>query len=185
MMKQLMILLFSLSVLLAACNDEPKTEDKPKAEVKINKADDAKKKIEEAKERGRKNADKTTEEDKFDTEKYNQARLCLTDAAIAGKGKCTDIENSEEYSKAWNNLTNEGYICQGNQCSLVETEAPTTEVPVTEAPVTEAPVTEAPVTETPVTEAPPVEEQTEQPVSPLPIEPGGLSTEAPIPEVAP
>ncbi|TDM07876.1 hypothetical protein [Macrococcus lamae] len=183
-MKQLIVLVLCLTVFLAACSNEPKTESKksssPKVEVKVNKADEAKKKIEAAKERGRKKSDKTIEEDKFDTEKYNQARLCLTDTSMAGTKDCTRIENSEEYSRAWNNLTNEGYICQSGHCAQVQkSEEPSTEA-VTVEPATEAPATEAPSTEA-VTEQPPVEEASTE----SPIDPSGLSTEAPIPDVAP
>ncbi|KAA1037641.1 hypothetical protein ERX35_009700 [Macrococcus equipercicus] len=172
-MKQLMLLLLSLSVLLSACNSTPKTEDKktvnadgttetPKVEVKVKQSDDARKKIEAAKERGRK---KSSTAEGLDTDKYNQAKSCLTEASMADTKTCTDIENSVEYSRAWNNLTAEGYICQHKQCEAVEQPEPATETPTTESPSSEA--------------------ATEQPVSTEIIKPGGLSTEAPQPDVAP
>lgn len=59
-----------------------------------------------------------TQHTTYDTERYNSARLCLTTPGKEDEASCKDIVNTPEYSKAWNNLTNEGYICKSGQCDI-------------------------------------------------------------------
>lgn len=162
-MKQLMMLMLSLTMLVSACNNAASTDNKdgkPEVEVKINKAEEAKKKIKEARERGRATTEGATTEETLNTDKYNSARDCLLNGATAD---CSGIENSEEYSKAWNNLTSEGYLCQNGRCYSPE-EQQTTEAPAdiqsteesTEEVSTEVQSTEGPATDI-VTEAPQVQ----------------------------
>ncbi|RXK17256.1 hypothetical protein [Macrococcus sp. DPC7161] len=57
----------------------------------------------------------------FDSSIYNEARQCL----ITGT-KCASIADTKEYSRAWNNLTSEGYLCQSGKCTK-QSEPKTTE----------------------------------------------------------
>lgn len=159
-MKQLIMLMLSLTMLVSACSNgasSDKKDEAPKVEVKINKAEEAKKKIKEAKERGKKaTTEEVTTEAAIDTDKYNAARECLLNGVSTD---CSDLENSEEYSKAWNNLTSEGYLCQDGRCYSPEQQQ-TTEAPADTQ--TEAPSTEEQSTEVPATDAP-ADVQTEVP----------------------
>ncbi|MCH4984330.1 hypothetical protein AB4G91_08525 [Macrococcoides goetzii] len=142
MKKWISILL--MSVVLCACGkaeDAPKKVDhKPDIEVKVKppvdkkKTDDtkktAKKEKNSTKEKKEKNSTATTTTTKtvqtsrgYDTERYNLARTCLVTPGKEKTADCQDISHTSEYSKAWNNLTSEGYICRSGQCNLaVQTE---------------------------------------------------------------
>ncbi|MFC6293110.1 hypothetical protein BHU61_12980 [Macrococcus epidermidis] len=140
MKKWISILL--MSVVLCACGkaeDAPKKVDhKPDIEVKVKppvdkkKTDDtkktAKKEKNSTKEKKEKNSTATTTKTVqtsrgYDTERYNLARTCLVTPGKEKTADCQDISHTSEYSKAWNNLTSEGYICRSGQCNLaVQTE---------------------------------------------------------------
>lgn len=140
MKKWISILL--MSVVLCACGkaeDAPKKVDhKPDIEVKVKppvdkkKTDDtkktAKKEKNSTKEKKQKNSTATTTKTVqtsrgYDTERYNLARTCLVTPGKEKEADCQDISHTSEYSKAWNNLTSEGYICKSGQCDLaVQTE---------------------------------------------------------------
>lgn len=140
MKKWISILL--MSVVLCACGkaeDAPeKVDHKPDIEVKVKppvdkkKTDDtkktAKKEKNSTKEKKEKNSTATTTKTVqtsrgYDTERYNLARTCLVTPGKEKTTDCQDISHTSEYSKAWNNLTSEGYICRSGQCNLaVQTE---------------------------------------------------------------
>ncbi|TDM40686.1 hypothetical protein ETI06_06410 [Macrococcoides goetzii] len=147
MKKWISILL--MSVVLCACGkaeDAPeKVDRKPDIEVKVKppvdkkKTDDtkktAKKEKNSTKEKKEKNSTAITTKTvptsrSYDTERYNLARTCLVTPGKEKEADCQDISHTSEYSKAWNNLTSEGYICKSGQCDLAvqtETEAKTIE----------------------------------------------------------
>lgn len=139
MKKWISILL--MSVVLCACGkaeEEPKKVDhQPDIEVKVKppvdkkKTDETKKTLKKEKHSNKQKNDKnSTSTSKtvqtsrsYDTERYNLARTCLVTPGKEKEADCQDISHSSEYSKAWNNLTSEGYICRSGQCNLaVQTE---------------------------------------------------------------
>lgn len=145
-MKKWMSVLLS-AIILCGCGkaeEQPKEksqeiEKKPEIEVKVKPPKDEKSKKD--KQTTKKNTKKTkqnqSKEDKvantmptpsqteptYDTERYNTARLCLITPGKENEADCQDIMNTPEYSKAWNNLTSEGYICQSGQCNLAQQQA--------------------------------------------------------------
>lgn len=201
MNRHIMLILTSVLV-LTACNDEQEKEhkeSKPKIEVKVNPEEKESKKTTEkntdkAKSRTTENAtaeasdeqiathdsnQNSVEQDTIDTAKYNDSRNCL----ISGgeRAECVVLAETKEYSKAWNNLTNEGYNCKDGACyqlnpstqtqdsahpvtherpeTVQPSTQPTQELPTSENPTTEVPTTEIVTTEVPSTEQP----QTVQP----------------------
>ncbi|TDM22756.1 hypothetical protein [Macrococcoides canis] len=201
-MNRLIMLILTSVLVLTACNDEQEKEHKesnPKIEVKVNLEKKESKKTTEkngdkAKSRSTENAtteasdeqiatqdsnQNSVEQDNIDTAKYNDSRNCL----ITGgeRAECARLAETKEYSKAWNNLTNEGYNCKDGACyqlnpstqtqdtaSPVTQERPETVQPSTqptlESPTSEIPTTEVPTTELPTTEIVTIEvPSTEQP----------------------
>lgn len=139
MKKWISILL--MSVVLCACGkaeEAPKKVDhKPDIEVKVKppvdkkKTDETKKTVKKEKhskkqknEMNNTSTSKTVQTSRsYDTERYNLARTCLVTPGKEKEADCQDISHTSEYSKAWNNLTSEGYICRSGQCNLaVQTE---------------------------------------------------------------
>lgn len=139
MKKWISILLMSL--VLCACGkaeEEPKKVDhQPDIEVKVKppvdkkKTDETKKTVKKEKhskeQKNEKNSTSTSRtvqtSRSYDTERYNLARNCLVTPGKEKEADCQDISHTSEYSKAWNNLTSEGYICRSGQCNLaVQTE---------------------------------------------------------------
>ena len=181
-MNRLIVLVLTSLLMLTACgnhNEKQQEKDtKPKVEVKINpekKSNDKKKSEKKTEETN--TIEKSTESNEtvvhidsnegtqtnhIDTNKYNQARDCLVNGN--NNHQCHAIAETKEYSKAWNNLTNEGYNCKNGACYEMSTEhsnpktheqpstvQPSVEVS-TEQPTTESPTTEAPSTESPTSE---------------------------------
>ncbi|WP_312040032.1 hypothetical protein [Macrococcoides bohemicum] len=139
MKKWISILL--MSVVLCACGkaeEAPKKVDhKPDIEVKVKppvdkkKPDKTKKTVKKEKhskkqknEMNNTSTSKTVQTSRsYDTERYNLARTCLVTPGKEKEAVCQEISHTSEYSKAWNNLTSEGYICRSGQCNLaVQTE---------------------------------------------------------------
>lgn len=164
-MKKLMLLVMCITVVLLACNNKEDKKEQtkhsinnqnkdenekdmtknPAVKVKINKASDAKKKIEASRAKGAKYD--SSEALAFNTERYNLAINCLTDTMLYSQPGCQQILNTQEYSRAWNNLTENGYICQNGHCTI-PTETPQTETPQTETPYV-PPTQSEPQTEAP------------------------------------
>lgn len=59
----------------------------------------------------------------LDSEKYNLARECLITSKRKNDADCQSVGNTREFSKAWNNLTAEGYICKSGRCSAEQEES--------------------------------------------------------------
>lgn len=205
-MNRLIMLILTSVLVLTACNDgqeKEHKESKPKVEVKVNPEKKESKKTTEQNDNKTKNKTENAvpesseeqittypsnqdniEQDNIDTTKYNDSRNCLINGG--GSARCAVLAETKEYSKAWNNLTNEGYNCKDGTCyqlnpptqtqdsthtvthkrpehvqpsTQLTTETPTTEMPTTEMPTTETPTTEIVTTELPSTE----QSQTVQP----------------------
>ncbi|QIH75146.1 hypothetical protein GTN31_02135 [Macrococcoides canis] len=201
-MNRLIMLILTSVLVLTACNDEQEKEhkeSKPKIEVKVNPEEKESKKTtdknnDNTKSKSTENAtaeasdeqiathdsnQNSVEQDTIDTAKYNDSRNCL----ISGgeRAECAVLAETKEYSKAWNNLTNEGYNCKAGACyqlnpstqtqdsahpvtherpeTVQPSTQPTQELPTSENPTTEVPTTEIVTTEVPSTEQP----QTVQP----------------------
>ncbi|MCE4957288.1 hypothetical protein [Macrococcoides caseolyticum] len=132
-MKKWICLLLTV-ILLTACGkaEETKapqeTNKKPDIEVKIKPAKEEK--VQENKKQTKKKTKQQSEQNKsvetsnvpsqvrYDTERYNLARHCLVTPGKELEADCKAIVNTPEYSKAWNNLTSEGYLCQSGQCNI-------------------------------------------------------------------
>lgn len=200
-MNRLIMLILTSVLVLTACNDgqeKEHKESKPKVEVKVNPEKKESKKTTEQNNNKTKNktenaVPESSEEqittypsnqdiivqDNIDTTKYNDSRNCLINGG--GSARCAVLAETKEYSKAWNNLTNEGYNCKDGTCYQLNPSAQTQESthtvthkrpepvqpstqPTTETPTTEIPTTEMPTTEIVTTELPSTEQsQTVQP----------------------
>ncbi|TDL98015.1 hypothetical protein ERX27_04890 [Macrococcus brunensis] len=192
-MKQQMVLVLGLLVMLSGCQQTSDEKDSriEKENIKATK-DTHKATQKDTKQSTENNEDKkpsvkvrvkspentSTEmpaEKQYDTAVYNEARNCLL------AGTCTKYTDTPEYSRAWNNLATEGYLCQNHHCR--KTEHPTAEVkivpPATESVTTEQVTSETPTTEAPMTEQPSTEQMTteEATVEAVEIE-KNLTTEA-------
>lgn len=136
MKKWISILL--MSVVLCACGKAEESPEKvghkPDVVVKVKPPVD-KKKSEETKKIAKKEKHITKQKDEknnttattsksvqssgsYDTERYNLARTCLVIPGKVKEADCQEISHTSEYSKAWNNLTSEGYICRSGHCNL-------------------------------------------------------------------
>ncbi|UBH22727.1 hypothetical protein LAU42_01930 [Macrococcus armenti] len=188
-MKRMKMLVLTLLLVLTACgnqNEKQQEKDtKPKVEVKVNpekKSND--KKNNEKKTEESSTVEKSTESNEtvvhiesneeaqanhIDTNKYNQARDCLVNGN--NNHQCHAIAETKEYSKAWNNLTNEGYNCKNGTCYQmtqhnvtqrkeihVTQEVPSEAQPAVES-SSEMPTTERPSTENVTSEAPSTEQK--------------------------
>lgn len=209
-MNRLIMLILTSVLVLTACNDGQEKERKestPKVEVKVNPEKKESKKTTEQNDNKTKSktenaAPESSEEqivthpsnqdsvdqDNIDTTKYNDSRNCLIGGGESAG--CAVLAETKEYSKAWNNLTNEGYNCKDGACyqlnpstqtqdsthtatnkrpeTVQPSTQPTTETPTTEMPTTTTetptPTTETPTTEIVTTELPSTEQsQTVQP----------------------
>ncbi len=200
-MNRLIMLILTSVLVLTACNDGQEKEhkqSKPKVEVKVNPEKKESKKTTEQNNNKTKNktenaVPESSEEqittypsnqdiivqDNIDTTKYNDSRNCLINGG--GSARCAVLAETKEYSKAWNNLTNEGYNCKDGTCYQLNPPTQTQESthtvthkrpepvqpstqPTTETPTTEIPTTEMPTTEIVTTELPSTEQsQTVQP----------------------
>ncbi len=200
-MNRLIMLILTSVLVLTACNDgqeKEHKESKPKVEVKVNPEKKESKKTTEQNNNKTKNktenaVPESSEEqittypsnqdiivqDNIDTTKYNDSRNCLINGG--GSARCAVLAETKEYSKAWNNLTNEGYNCKDGTCYQLNPPTQTQESthtvthkrpepvqpstqPTTETPTTEIPTTEMPTTEIVTTELPSTEQsQTVQP----------------------
>lgn len=72
----------------------------------------------------------------IDSEKYNLARECLITPKRKNDADCQTVGNTREFSKAWNNLTAEGYICKSGRCSTEQEESTEDDKVNNKAPVT-------------------------------------------------
>lgn len=177
-MNRLIVLVLTSLLILTACGDHnekhQEKDTKPKVEVKVNPEKKSNDKKQSEKKTKESNIEKSTESDEavvhidsnegiqanyIDANKYNQARDCLVNGN--SNQQCHAIAETKEYSKAWNNLTNEGYNCKNGACYEMSEEQrnpKTHEQPSTVQPSvemsTEQPTTEAPTTEMPSTESP-------------------------------
>ncbi len=174
-MKQLMVLVLGLMLILSGCQQQSDEKEPQIDKENTKEMKDEHKETEQA--TGHNNAKKPsvkvrvkspeTENDpateavsdeQYDTAIYNAARNCLL------TGTCTKYTDTPEYSRAWNNLATEGYLCQDHHC--VKTEQPTAEIRTvprtTESVTTEQVTSEVPTTEVPATEQPSVEKTAEE-----------------------
>ena len=53
----------------------------------------------------------------FDTEAYTVARNCLLNQGNS-QAECDKAENTIEFTRAWQNLSRDGYLCNDDGCSL-------------------------------------------------------------------
>lgn len=164
-MKQLMVLVLGLVLILSGCQQQSdekdpqidkeninQTKDEHKETGQATDHNDAKKPLVKVRVKSPETAnDPATEavsDEQYNTVIYNAARNCLL------TGTCTKYTDTPEYSRAWNNLATEGYLCQDHHC--VKTEQPTAEIRTvprtTESVTTEQVTSEVPTTEVPTTE---------------------------------
>ncbi|WP_312609565.1 hypothetical protein [Mammaliicoccus sciuri] len=57
------------------------------------------------------------ETETFDTEAYTVARNCLLNQGNS-QAECDKAENTIEFTRAWQNLSRDGYLCNDDGCSL-------------------------------------------------------------------
>ncbi|MCU7557740.1 hypothetical protein [Macrococcus capreoli] len=128
------ICLLLMAIVLIGCSkseeEKPIKKDKqPQVEVKVKtKKDEKTKKKQQTKSTEDTTQQATTEQASvptseqavkhYNTDNYNLARNCLVTPGKEKTAECEDIIHTPEYSKAWNNLTSEGYICQSGQCDM-------------------------------------------------------------------
>lgn len=58
-------------------------------------------------------------ESEFDTETYSKARNCLLNQGNS-QAECDELEKTIEFTRAWQNLSNDGYLCNDEGCQLPE-----------------------------------------------------------------
>nr|WP_263314826.1 hypothetical protein [Mammaliicoccus sp. Marseille-Q6498] len=60
----------------------------------------------------------------IDAEKYTVSRNCLLNKGNS-QAECDRVENTVEFTRAWQNLSNDGYLCNDDGCSQSTDEQPT------------------------------------------------------------
>ncbi len=55
--------------------------------------------------------------EEFDTKVYNTARNCLLNQGNS-QAECDDVESTIEFTRAWQNLSHDGYLCNDDGCTL-------------------------------------------------------------------
>src|SRR5699024_10490568 len=65
-------------------------------------------------------------ESEFDTETYSKARNCLLNQGDS-QAECDEVENTIEFTRAWQNLSHDGYLCNDEGCQLPEENQDTNE----------------------------------------------------------